>query len=57
MRLIIDKTTQFFTVVGAPYIAERHAHGDAPRRSHRSSYEIATQFPSCSTGSWLNDDR
>jgi hypothetical protein len=58
MRQIIDNTTRFFAVVGAPYIAGRHADGDAARRgSQRNSYESATLFPSCSTGSWLNDDR
>jgi hypothetical protein len=58
MRLIIDNTTRFFTVVGAPYIAERHADGDAPRRGSRcDSYETAASSPPCATGSWLNDDR
>jgi len=58
MRQIIDNTVRFFAVVGAPYIAERHADGDAPHRgSQRRSYEIANLFPSWSTGSWLNDSR
>ena len=46
----IDYTARFFAVVGAPYVARRHA--DAP---HRSLHETATL--SCSAGSWLNDDR
>ena len=57
MRQIIDNTTRFFSVVGAPYIAERHADGDAARTAHRGSYETATLSAPCSTGSWLNDDR
>jgi len=56
MRQIIDNTARFFTVVGAPYIAERHADGDAARPAHRGAYEIATSSAS-SAGSWLNDDR
>jgi len=56
MRQIIDNTTRFFTVVGAPYIVERHADGDAARTAHRGAYEIATS-PTPSAGSWLNDDR
>ena len=58
MRLDIDNTARFFTVVGAPYIAERHADGDIPQRGpQRPSYECATQSPPRATGSWLNDDR
>jgi len=57
MRQIIDNTTRFFTVVGAPYIAERHADGDAAQVVPRYSNEIATLLAPCSTGSWLNDDR
>ena len=58
MRLVIDNTTRFFTVVGAAYIAERHADEDVPHRgSQHNSYEVATLSPPCATGSWLNDDR
>jgi hypothetical protein len=57
MRQIIEDTTRLFAVVGAPYIAERHADGDAARTAHRGSYEIANPSAPCSTGSWLNDDR
>jgi hypothetical protein len=58
MSQIIDNATRFFTVVGAPYIAECHADRDAAGQgSQRNAYEIATLFPSCSTGSWLNEDR
>ena len=58
MRLVIDNTARFFTVVGAAYIAERHADGDIPHRGpQQNSYERATQSPPCATGSWLNDDR
>jgi hypothetical protein len=46
----IDYRVRFFAVVGAPYVAKRHA--DA---RHHSSHETATL--SCSAGSWLNDDR
>jgi hypothetical protein len=58
MRLIIVNTSQFFTVVGPPYIAERRADGDLPRQgSYRRSNEIAFLSAPCSAGSWLNDDR
>ena len=58
MRQIIDNTSRFFTVVGAPYIAEHHADSDSFRHgAPRNSVEAATLFAPCSTGSWLNDDR
>ena len=59
MRFVIDNSTRFFTVVGAPYIPERH-------------YDVGSDFELCalphtvnhttipfqtsSTGWWLRDD-
>ena len=58
MRLVIDNTARFFTVVGAPCIAERHADGDIPHRGPPQNLcDRATQFSPGATGSWLNDDR
>lgn len=58
MRLVIDNTTRFFAVVGAPYIAERHVDSESEGRGpQRNAYEGAIFSPSVSTGSWLNDAR
>lgn len=57
MRLAIDHT-RFFAVVGAPYITERHADGDVPRRNQQCDlYENALVYQPRSMGSWLQDDR
>jgi hypothetical protein len=57
MRLVIDNTTRFFTVVGAPYPPERHSDSDDAR--HRSlpyqTYEAAN-LPASACW-WLHDDR
>jgi hypothetical protein len=54
MRLIVDDTTRFFTVVGAPYLPERHANTDIERLAPlRDPHDANTA--SRSEGSWLND--
>ena len=60
MNLVIDSNTRLFSVVGAPYVAERHFDNcsddvDAPG-SRRPAY-LATLPRPCTTGSWLQDDR
>ena len=54
MRLNIDNTSRFFTVVGAPYVPERHADTDIERLvpPYRPQDVSAA---SSSAGSWLND--
>jgi hypothetical protein len=57
MRLVIDNTTRFFTVVGAPYLAERHTDSHTERRDSGDLAEVATLPASASPGWWLRDDR
>jgi hypothetical protein len=59
MRLVIDNTTRFFAVVGAPYVPERHAESDVDGVSfQRTKHDLpAAASASRLTGSWLNDDR
>jgi hypothetical protein len=60
MRLVIDSTTRFFSVVGAPYIAEHHydnsSDDDEVPGSHRPAYLAVLPRP-CTSTSWLQDDR
>jgi len=57
MRLVIDNTTRFFTVVGAPYIPARTVDGDFEGRgAQRGTHEIANPSLSRPAGSWLSDD-
>jgi hypothetical protein len=59
MRLVIDDSTRFFTVVGAPYIPERHfdVGSDLDPSSLLHTVNRST-IPSQtgSTGWWLCDD-
>jgi hypothetical protein len=57
MRLVIDNTTRFFTVVGAPYLAERHADSDTGHGDSGDLREVVVAPPSASPGWWLRDDR
>ena len=55
MRLVIDNTTRFFTVVGAPYLPERHADTDVdglvPPRTAQGVYARKRR------AWWLSNDR
>lgn len=55
MRLVIDNTTRFFSVVGAPYIPESHS-GDrcAERAAHaRRDDDLEPAFvPSAAATGW-----
>jgi hypothetical protein len=56
MHLAIENTTRLFSVVGAPYIAERHFDDrcDDERGTHsRREPEACARSP----GSWLDDER
>jgi hypothetical protein len=59
MGMFEDNTTRFFSVVGAPYVAERHFDNgrddiDLPA-SHRPAY-LATLPRPCTSVFWLQDD-
>jgi hypothetical protein len=59
MRLVIDNSTRFFTVVGAPYIPERHYDLGSDLEPCGLPHTINhTTIPSqaSSTGWWLRDD-
>jgi hypothetical protein len=59
MRIDIDNTTRFFTVVGAPYLPEHHldASDDAwPRAALHAAHPATTPPPGNPIGSWLYDD-
>jgi hypothetical protein len=59
MQLIADNTTRFFTVVGAPYIPERHSDvgGDLEPSGfpHTVQHLTPMKRQTGSTG-WLQDD-
>lgn len=60
MQLVIDNATRFFTVVGAPYIAESHLDGCAddvelPPLAH-PAHDLASR-QQYGTAGWLQDDR
>jgi len=59
MRLIIDNSTRFFSVVGAPYIAERHSDtcGEDPELLIPNRPAHLAGLPRPCAGSWLQDDR
>jgi hypothetical protein len=60
MRLIIDNSTRFFSVVGAPYIAERHSDAcgeDLELLTPDRPAHLCSLPRPCTTGSWLQDDR
>lgn len=60
MGLVINNTTRFFTVVGAPYIAERHydVGCDLEPRGFPHTIPYATAASqNGSTGCWLQDAR
>jgi hypothetical protein len=60
MRLVIDNTTRFFSVVGAPYTPESHfddrceGRGAHARRDDDPELAFA---PSAATGWWPQDCR
>jgi hypothetical protein len=59
MRLVIDNSTRFFTVVGAPYIPERHYDLGSDLEPCGLPHTINhTTIPAqaSSTGWWLRDD-
>lgn len=58
MRLDTDNTTRFFSVVGVPYIAERHFDNcnDDAEALYRPTHIPALPQP-CVTGSWLQNER
>jgi hypothetical protein len=57
MRLIIDNTTRFFAVVGAPYLPEDHDQNDVRRIDARHrTHELAGLPPFVSAGAWLAGD-
>jgi hypothetical protein len=59
MRLLIDNTTRFFTVVGAPYIAERHYDVGSdlePRGFPHTVHHTSAASQNGSTGWWLQDE-
>ena len=61
MRLVIDNTTRFFSVVGAPYIPEQHLEDRcAERETHarRDDDHLEPALaPSAAAGWWLQDCR
>ena len=61
MRLVIDNTTRFFSVVGAPYIPESHfddrCEGPAMHPRRDGDPEPAFAPSAAATGWWLQDCR
>ena len=55
MHLSIENTTRLFSVVGAPYIAERHAEDRCDERSAHGRREHEPCTPQA--GSWLDQGR
>jgi hypothetical protein len=61
MRLIVDDTTRFFSVVGAPFIAESHL--DEPcEPQHAPAWRVGDRGPAIvpwavPAGWWLDDNR
>jgi uncharacterized protein YbbC (DUF1343 family) len=60
MRFTTEITARFFSVVGAPYVAESHFDSDCNDAelpgSHRSADLAALPRP-CTSVSWLQEDR
>jgi uncharacterized protein YbbC (DUF1343 family) len=60
MRLTTENTARFFSVVGAPYVAESHLDNDYDDADLPGSHRFAdlTRLPRpCTGGSWLQEDR
>jgi hypothetical protein len=60
MRIVIDNTTRFFSVVGAPYIPESHFDDRCDERSHArpdDDADPALAPATAAAGWWLQDCR
>lgn len=59
MNFVTENTTRFFSVVGAPYIGERHLDNStddaASLERPRPAYLAKLPRP-CTVGSWLQED-
>jgi hypothetical protein len=55
MRIVTDNATQFFAVVGAPYLAEHHLDADSEDVWHpmpQHTADLASSTPSCGSAGW-----
>jgi hypothetical protein len=59
MQILVDDTTRFFSVVGAPHIDERHIDDcidDSDESLRPRAVYLANLPRPCTVGSWLQDD-